>query len=98
MSKEKIFSEYLFWDIDSKSLDYEKHSKFIIERIVQKGKLSDFKALKDLYGLKLIREVSLNAKYLDKITHNFLSIYFDIPKEDFRCYKERPLNQKHWNY
>jgi hypothetical protein len=35
------FLKNLFWDIDENSLDLDKNAKFIIKRVLSKGKLSD---------------------------------------------------------
>ncbi len=35
----------LFWDTDYQDIDYEKHARFVIERVVTRGNLKDWKEL-----------------------------------------------------
>jgi hypothetical protein len=92
------FSDYLFWDINRSKLDYDQNATYIIDRVVMKGCLSDWYSLLEFYGSEKIKEVTTNMKYLDKYSLSFLSTYFDIPKENFKCYKHRQLIQELWPY
>lgn len=91
-------SEWLFWDVDKHQISFEEHSNFIIRRVLQKGLLSDWKAIKRYYGDLLILEKVKEMRDLDDKTLNFLSVYFDIPLDQFRCYTERQLRDPHWSY
>ncbi|RKX17303.1 MAG: hypothetical protein DRP35_11170 [Candidatus Zixiibacteriota bacterium] len=79
-------SKHLFWDVDISEVDVEKHVRFIVERVVTRGNLNDFKLLLKTYTKKMIAQNVVKIRSLDKKTINFLSIYFDIDKKDFRCY------------
>ena len=35
------FSTYLFWDVKREDLDMEKHSRYIIKRVLEYGMLLD---------------------------------------------------------
>lgn len=80
------FESALFWDIDPKYLDLNKHSRFIIERVLSKGSFHDWAYIKKIYGLDKIKKESLQMRSLDKRTIVFLSNYFGIDKTQFRCY------------
>lgn len=88
----------LFWDVDVNSIDLQKHRASVIERIVSRGRFSEFKAMVNYYGKDVVKTVLLNARYLDKLTLSFCSVIFEVPKEKFRCYKLAQLNPEHWNY
>ncbi len=92
------FNPSLFWDIKISEIDWEENAKFVINRILMRGGLEDWYALKEMYGLEKIKEASLSARYLDKYTLSFCSVYFNVPKEKFRCYDTKQSIQKHWNY
>lgn len=92
------FSEYLFWDIDKSKLDYQRDAKYVIDRIVLKGKLDDWFSLLEYYGAEKIQEVTTETRYLDKYSLSYLSVFFNIAKENFRCYKFIQLNQGLWPY
>ena len=69
--------QYLFWDIDIKTIDPIKHKSFIIERILERGDLDDFKWIIDFYGKKLVKKIFLEKQTnLNKKSQNFLVNYF----------------------
>ncbi len=88
----------LFWDTNYQNIDYEKHSRFVIERVLTRGNLQDWKELKLYYGLNKIKDEAINIRYLDKITLNFCHTFFNIQKNKFRCYNTEPSIRKLWNY
>jgi hypothetical protein len=88
----------LFWDIDYKSVDYEKHARFIIERVLSRGNLHDWQELKKYYGLNKIQNEVVQIRYLDKITLNFCHTFFNIQKDKFRCYNTEPSIRQLWSY
>lgn len=91
-------SKNLFWDVAFQDIDMEKHSSFIIERVISRGKWEEFQSLLSFYGTDKIKTVLLTIRYLDRKTLAFCSTYFGIQKEQFRCYKQKLLNHSHWNY
>ena len=91
-------SKVLFWDVDFDTIDWEKNSPYVIERVLMKGKWENFKAILNFYGKSRIKEIIVKLRYLDKRTLQFCSVYFDIPLNKFRCYNIRQSNQLHWDY
>ena len=47
---------WLFWDIDPQSLETERDQRYVISRVLERGKLSDVRWLAAEYGLPAIRE------------------------------------------
>ena len=88
----------LFWEIDYQTLDYEKHARFVIGRVLTRGNWEDWLELKRYYGLDKIQNEALQIRHLDKKTLNFCHTFFNIPKEQFRCYNTEPSLRKLWNY
>lgn len=82
----------LFWDVDVQSIDFNKHKRFIIGRVLMRGSFDDFLNILDYYGEDVIKEEVKQMRYLDKKTLRFCSFYFHIPLENFRCYKQRRSN------
>lgn len=91
-------SQHLFWDVNRDKIEWEESKKLIIERVLEYGIKKDWDIIKEVYPKRILKEVTLNLPYLTPKTLNFISIYLDTPKELFRCYKQRPLNQEHWIY
>jgi hypothetical protein len=91
------FNKALFWNTKLENIDLEKHARFVIERVLTRGLLSDWKVMKAYYGYDKIKSEVVNIRSMDKITLNFCSQYFNIPKTDFRYYNTEPFIQKLWN-
>ena len=88
-------SPHLFWDVDRSQLSFSKSAVYLIERIAFLGDLSDWQLLRGVYGDKRLKEVLLNVRFMDDKSLHFYSLIFDIPKEQFRCYKLKQLNLTH---
>lgn len=88
----------LFWDVDVQTIDLQKHKASVIERIVTRGRWTEFLEMLHFYGKPTVKEVLLNTRWLDKRTLAFCSAIFNTPISEFRCYKLAQLNPEHWNY
>ncbi|MBL7980861.1 MAG: hypothetical protein JNL52_03535 [Flavobacteriales bacterium] len=93
MSKPRpVFERRIFWDVDFDKLDYDGKANFIIERVFDRGDVEDIRQCRRYYGDEKVVEALLNAKFLRKGTHHFVSAIFDQPLEAFRCYTTRQSN------
>lgn len=81
-------SKYLFWDINTQKLDYDKRASFILERVFTMGMQKDEWEVLQYYGKERIQKEIVKSKALDKKTLNYLSIFYNIPKRKFACYKK----------
>jgi phage host-nuclease inhibitor protein Gam len=88
----------LFWDVDPETIDFQKHASYVIERVISRGTLNDFKTMVNFYGKPKIKRIIKDIRHLDDRVLNFCSAYFDIPLTDFRCYNTKQSNTVHWNY
>lgn len=88
----------LFWDMDVKTIDIEKHKGSIIERILMRGRLEEFREMLQFYGRDVVKNVVLDARYLDKYSLAFCSAIFHTPISEFRCFKLAQLNPQHWDF
>jgi hypothetical protein len=92
------FRKQLFWDTDMSQLDFEKHANAIIVRVLERGSLEDWNAIKQYYGHEKIKEAALQARHLSKKVHSFISALYDIPKTKFRCYTWSQSNPVLWEF
>ena len=79
----------LFWDVDYGSIDPERNKRFIVERILARGDVDDFRFAQGLYGDDALKQVLLNAKTLDHKSLSFWCFYFNIDKQ--RCIQKPSL-------
>jgi hypothetical protein len=78
----------LFWDVDRATVDPEKHSRFIIPRIMDRGTREDVREVMRFYGNDVVREVLLTAPALHKKTIAYFACKFDVPRDHFRAYRK----------
>ncbi len=86
----------LFWDVNYDVIQWNKNFRFVIERVLERGTLDEWRDITRYYGLEKIREAALQARWLDNTTLSFCSTIFNTPKEQFRCYTLKSLNPAPW--
>jgi hypothetical protein len=79
------FNQYLFWDTPIEDIDLQKNKRYIIERVMTRGKMQDFEILLTLYSRTEIREELKKSKILDPKTRNLCSWYFEIPEHELHA-------------
>jgi len=93
-----IMSSHLFWDVDVKTLDWDKHQAFIVQRVLEYGLQQDWVLLKHQLGVAKIAEVCKGLRSLDPKSLAFISLISKTPRTEFRCYTTKQSNQAHWNF
>lgn len=96
--KELNLRQDLFWDVNANTMDLNDHKQFIIERITLRGRFEEFLNMLKYYGKDEVSSALVSARWLDKKTLSYCANVFNIPKENFRCYKLGQLNPEHWSY
>ncbi len=89
MNKKNInheFTENLFWDVRIESVDMENNAPYVVQRVLEYGKLSDWKLLLSYYGLARIVEIACHLRTLEPRAMSFISTVSETPKSHFRCY------------
>lgn len=92
MGKTPSLKKTLFWDVDTEKLDLEKNAQFIIGRVLDFGDLDEWKAIKEFYGLKKIREAARKHVFSDFRSPNFWALILKIPINDLKCTRNPSLN------
>ena len=96
--KKPTLSPSLFWDTDPVLIDWEKNIDAIIVRVLERGKLADFREIRRFYGDEKIIVAAKKTKSLSKKTLNFIAAIFDVPLTQFRCYKNTQFPDLQWMY
>lgn len=73
------FRKY-FWDCDFNELSVDKYPKFIIERILNYGTLSDIEWIKRSVSEAYFKKIATESRRLDKRTLNYWKTIY--AKED----------------
>jgi hypothetical protein len=87
-----------FWDVNISKIEGTISSRLIIKRVFSLGSVEDMKTVIAYYGRQKVEEVLENVNYLDPKTLQFVSVIFDKPKEEFKCFKQTPSARKYWNF
>lgn len=78
----------LFWDINPKKLNAHSSIMLIVERVLTRGNMFEFKQLIKFYPVHELSQIVLKIGYMDARSLNFISGYLSIPKENFLCYRK----------
>jgi hypothetical protein len=93
-----VLRKNLFWEYDVDTMDMDENKFTIIPRVLERGMFEDWQYIRSYYGDEVIKEILLKQRYIDKVSLNFVSKFYQIPEEQFRCYTQRQLNLPHWDY
>ncbi|WPV00355.1 hypothetical protein SNE26_01070 [Mucilaginibacter sp. cycad4] len=93
-----ILSKQAFWDVDMDSIDYQKHARYVIEKVVDRGSFDDFIEMRKFYGDKKIRKEIVNAKWIGDKEIYFCCAIFNLEPNDFKCFIKKQLNPQLWVY
>jgi len=77
----------LFWDTDYTQIDFKKHSKAVIERILMFGSMDAYRWLFRFYETDEIKKVITTSRQLDVRTATMFMNFFGIPREEIACFK-----------
>ena len=97
-TKDYIFSEHLFWDIDEQELDMDKHAAFIVERVLDYGMMNDWLVIKNYYSLEQLVKIAKNVRNLMPKSLSFIAAISDTKITDYRCYKLAQSTPPLWNF
>lgn len=91
-------SKLLFWDTDVNAINWDLNADAVIVRVLERGNLDDFREIRKIYGDEKIKTAALSARYLSNRTLSFVSFFFELPKTEFECYKNRPYQLPHLSF
>jgi len=92
------FSKNLFWDINLNDLDMEQHKAYILGRVLEFGKLSDWKLIRNYYGLDGIKRIGIEMRTMSPKALSFLSLITHTPENQFRCYTMLQSPDRPWHF
>lgn len=78
-------SEHLFWDVDRSTIDPEKHAAWLVKRVLEYGRWSDWQALVGQYGKPRLAEIVVTIRSLQPRAFAFCQAWFQLPPTAFRC-------------
>lgn len=70
------FRQELFWDVDPKKIDPQKHATYIIERILDFGRTNEVKWMRRYYTPRRISKVVKKSRVLHDKSRSLWSLVF----------------------
>lgn len=67
-------SPELFWDVSQEKINLKQHEKWLLERVLQRGRWEDWLLVREHYGKDRLRGL-LPGLRLDSKAENFLKLY-----------------------
>ena len=83
----KTFSKY-FWDTKPESISLDKHSTYIIERLLEFGDIEELEWINKIYTREQILNTLRTSRRISPKTGNFFALFYGIPKESLECMKK----------
>jgi hypothetical protein len=80
MRKKPTIPDRLLWEYDLNTFNYDKSYKIVIERVLQLGKLEDWREIISYYGVDKIKETISWSAQLNKWEKEFSVMFL---KSDF---------------
>ena len=87
----------LFWEYDLERLNWKDMRTLIVQRVIERGRMNDFYAILNLYGLTGVKEAIKQISYLNSKDLSFVCSVFNLKKEDLKCYTKQQSTVQHWN-
>ena len=91
-------SKQAFWDVDMEKIDYKKHARYVIEKVIDRGSFKDFITLRKFYGDHKIKKEIINASWIGDKEIYFCCAIFDLEPRNFKCYIKKQSNPQLWVY
>lgn len=88
-------SSRAFWDIRMDELDPLAHKEFIIRRVFENGKWSDVKNVIQYYSYDDVQKTLLNLDSMSEKGLNLSATIFDMPKNNFKCFINKPFRSSY---
>lgn len=86
----------LFWDTDPGALDPEKHSRYIVERVLEYGGLEAWHCIRNHYGDEALRRIVTSLRNLSTKNVRLCCVVFDLQPTEFRCFTAKPFPPAPW--
>lgn len=92
-------STSLLWEYDMDRFDWNKGRAIVVERIIERGTLQDFKTAIELYGgIENFRTIIRDeVAHLSPMDMHFVCTFFDLKKEKLLCYRRKLAREAHLN-
>ena len=94
-SKNLTVSRRLLWEYDLSHFDWQDMRVVVMQRIIERGTTDDLYAAIRMYGgIENVREIIKQIPVLSDKDMNFVCNFFNLKKEDLKCYTRKLSREK----
>ncbi|MDD4515982.1 hypothetical protein [Massilibacteroides sp.] len=86
----------LLWEYDPDDFDWQAMRQVVVQRVIERGRMDDFYAALNLYGIDGFKEAIKNIPDMNRKDIAFVCTIFDINKEELKCYSKKQSPTVHW--
>ncbi len=88
-------SKTLLWEFDLSNFDWDDMRVLVMQRVIERGRLDDFyAAIKKYGGIENVRQIIKEIPILSPRDMNFVCVFFQLKKEDLKCYIRKQLREE----
>lgn len=87
----------LLWEYETDKIDWHQMRNIIVQRVIERGRMNDFYAILNMYGLQGVTEAIKQIHFLNSKDLAFVCSVFDIKKEGLKCYTKKQLKNQLWS-
>ena len=87
----------LLWEYDLSDFDYQSMQPIVVQRVLERGWPADWYAILNIYGVEGVKQTIKELPYLNEKDMAFVSLVFDIPFNEMKCFKNKQSMPLHWN-
>lgn len=88
----------LLWEYDKRNFDWNDMRNIVVQRVIERGLLSDYYAMLNLYGKRGVRQAITEIPYLSPKDMAFVCVMFNLKKEQLRCYTRKQSHHQLGNF
>jgi hypothetical protein len=94
--KNAAIRKTLFWEYDFEKIDWQKMRNLVVQRVIERGRIDDFYAILNLYGLEGVVAEIKRIPYLNAKDQAFVCSVFNINRKELKCCSKKQSRNPHW--
>jgi len=81
-----------FWDVDVNALHFQKNAEHIIKKVFDAGTFDDVLEVLVCYGDDAVKNVLVNAHYLDGRGRDLTCALYNLKPSDLKCFTKKAFH------
>lgn len=91
-------SKIAFWDVNFETIDFDKSSVFVMDKVFNHGTWKDIIEILRFYGLERVKRDIVEVSYLKGPALSFICLILGLNEKDFSAYQRRQVRKSVWQY